>query len=82
MLDKYKDSQSLSTFDSPIGLLQQTTILQGHTNSMQEFYRCMDHAFPGVKTDSIAKHFADDVAVVGPWSKYDKEPVEGNPLIH
>jgi hypothetical protein len=74
-------SQPLSTFDSPIGPLQQTTLLQGHTNSLQEFCRCMDHAFVDLKTDGIADNFVDDVAVLGPDDKYGEEPIDDNPQI-
>ena len=36
--------QTLTSFHTPIGPCQQTTLAQGYTNSVQEFQRCTKHA--------------------------------------
>lgn len=75
------ESRPLGTFHSPDGPKQQTTLIQGYTNAMQEFSRDTDHALKRVKADGIADNFIDDCGVMGPRSRYNDEPIVGNPSI-
>ncbi len=74
-------SRPLGTFHLPDGPKQQTTLIQGYTNSIQEFSRCTDHVLKRLKSDGIADNFIDDCGVRGPRSRYDDEHIVGNPAI-
>lgn len=73
-------SRPLQAFHAPGGGRQQTTIVQGYTNSMQEFQGSTKH---GIKRISphIADNFIDDLGVKGPRSRYNNEVIPGNPNI-
>lgn len=75
------NSRPLGTFHSPDGPKQQTTLIQGYTNSIQEFSRCTDHVLKRIKAAGIADNFIDDCGVTGPRSRYDDEPIPQNPAI-
>ena len=59
------ESRPLGTFHSPDGPKQQTTLIQGYTNSIQEFSRCTDHVLKRLKATGIADNFIDDCGVTG-----------------
>ncbi|PIL30703.1 hypothetical protein GSI_06871 [Ganoderma sinense ZZ0214-1] len=71
-------SRPLGTFHSPDGPKQQTTLIQGYTNSIQEFSRCTDHVLRRLKARDWADNFVDDSSVKGPRSRYNDEPIPGN----
>ncbi len=75
------ESRPLGTFHSPDGPKQQTTLIQGYTNSIQEFSRCTDHVLKRIKAAGIGDNFIDDCGVTGPRSRYNDEPIPDNPLI-
>ena len=64
--------RDLTAFDTPLGLVRQTTLPQGATNSVAQFVR--------VVTRILADHipdrgstFLDDIGVKGPRSTYGNE---------
>ena len=72
-------SRPLQAFHSPVGPRQQATLVQGYTNSVQEFQRATKHTLKSVS--DIADNFIDDCGVVGPRSRYDDQPIPKNPNI-
>ena len=67
-------SRDLTAFQTPLGLLRQTTLLQGATNSVAQFVQIMMK----ILEDLIPKDcwpFRDDVGVKGPYSMYRDEEV-------
>ena len=69
-------SRPLQAFHTPIGPRQQTTIVQGFTNSVQEFQRCVKHGLKSVA--EICDNFIDDCGVKGSSSRYNDEPISDN----
>lgn len=66
------EDRDLTAIQTPLGLLRQTTILQGAANSVAQFQRVISwvlHEIFGI----ICRSFLDDVAVKGPRSKYNGE---------
>ncbi len=51
-------SRPLQAFHTPVGARQQTTLVQGYTNSVQEFSRCVQHALKSVLEH--VNNFVDD----------------------
>ncbi|THU91074.1 DNA/RNA polymerase, partial [Dendrothele bispora CBS 962.96] len=72
-------SRPLQAFHTPVGARQQCTLVQGYTNSVQEFQRCVQHALYHVQ--SFAKNFVDDCGVKGPPTRYGEEKIPGNDQI-
>lgn len=72
------ESRPLGTFHSPDGPKQQTTLIQGYTNAIQEFCRCTDHVLKRIKAANIGDNFVDDCGVMGPHSRYKDEPIANN----
>ena len=72
-------SRPLQAFHTPIGPRQQTTLVQGYTNSVQEFQRCTKHALLPVA--DIADNFIDDCGLIGPNTRYGERSVPENPGI-
>lgn len=70
-------SRPLQAFHSPDGPKQQTTLVQGFTNSMQEFQRRVKHGIRRISPD-VADNFVDDCGVKGAQSRYNDEPIPGN----
>jgi hypothetical protein len=73
--EKYRDMTAIMT---PLGLLRQTTVLMGATNSVSQFQR--------VVTKILEEHiphitipFMDDIGVRGPKDRYNDEEVPGLP---
>ena len=67
-------SRDLTAFQTPLGLLGQTTLLQGATNSVAQFVRIVTK----ILEDLIPKDclpFLDDIGVKGPLSYYDEEEI-------
>src|SRR5260370_20265535 len=60
-----------------MGMLRLTRLLQGHTNSVAEFQRCMQHMIRAMYPGK-AEVFIDDCAVKGPKTKYRDETIMGN----
>ena len=72
-------SRPLQAFHTPIGARQQTTLVQGYTNSVQEFSRCVQHALKTVS--EYVNNFVDDCGVKGARSRYGDTPISANPRI-
>jgi hypothetical protein len=72
-------SRPLQAFHTPIGPRQQTTLVQGYTNSVQEFQRCVRHVLKQLA--HIVDNFIDDCALRGSESRYNEEPIPGNTSI-
>ncbi|KAJ3870980.1 hypothetical protein F5051DRAFT_290927, partial [Lentinula edodes] len=70
-------SRPLQAFHSPDGPKQQTTLVQGFTNSMQEFQRRVKHGIRRISPE-IADNFADDCGLKGGESRYNDEPIPEN----
>src|SRR3979490_1623030 len=67
-------SRDLIGFQTPIGLLQMTTLPQGATNSVAQFVQIVTK----ILEDLIPKDclpFLDDIGVKGPTSRYNDEEV-------
>jgi hypothetical protein len=67
-------SRDLTAFDTPLGLLRQTTLPQGATNSVSQFVRIMNL----ILMDHIshdARPFLDDVGIKGPKTRYNNEVI-------
>jgi len=67
-------SRDLTAFQTPLGLLRQTTLPQGATNSVAQFVRIVTK----ILEDLIPKDclpFLDDIGVKGPLSYYDEEEI-------
>ena len=74
-------SRPLGTFHSPDGPKQQTTLIQGYTNSIQEFSRCTDHVLKRLKARDWADNFVDDCGIKGPTTRYGDLAIPENPHI-
>jgi hypothetical protein len=67
-------SRDLTAFQTPLGLLRQTTLPMGATNSVAQFVRIVTK----ILEDLIPKDcwpFMDDIGVKGPYSTYKDEEV-------
>ncbi|KAJ3745975.1 hypothetical protein DFH05DRAFT_1369183, partial [Lentinula detonsa] len=73
-------SRPLQAFHSPDGPKQQTTLVQGYTNSMQEFQWRVKHGLHRI-SPAIADNFVDNCGVKGAESRYNNESITGNPNI-
>ncbi|KAJ5963047.1 hypothetical protein N7481_001456 [Penicillium waksmanii] len=74
-IELHKDDRDMTAIQTPLGLLRQTTILQGAANSVAQFQRVISvilHSIFGTK----ARSFLDDVAVKGPRTTYNEEFME------
>lgn len=67
-----KRDRDMTAFMTPIGLLRQTTLPQGATNSVQQFVRIINRVLAEQIPD-CAQTFLDDIAVKGPKSNYNDE---------
>ena len=65
-------SRDLTAFFTPLGLLRNTTLLQGATNSVAQFVRVMSLILEDINPE-VAMPFLDDVGVKGPYTDYDGE---------
>ena len=72
-------SHPLQAFHTPLGACQQTTLVQGYTNSVQEFQRCVQHALKSVS--DYADNFIDDCGVKGSRLRYNNELISTNSQI-
>jgi hypothetical protein len=61
--------RNMTAIQTPLGLLRQTTLLQGGSNSVGQFQRVISWILKDVL--DVAKPFMDDVPVKGPRSRYD-----------
>jgi hypothetical protein len=64
--------RDLTAFFTPLGLLRNTTLPQGATNSVAQFVRIMSLILEDINPE-MAKPFVDDVGVKGPYTDYDGE---------
>ena len=73
-----ENSRDMTAIQTPFGLLRQTTLLQGATNSVAQFvrvlYRILEEQFP-----HVAQPYLDDIAVKGTRDRYNDEEVPGFP---
>ena len=72
-------SRPLQAFHTPVGARQQTTLVQGYTNSVQEFSRCVQHAIKSVS--EVVNNFVDDCGVKGSKSRYGDKFIPANSRI-
>ena len=71
----HPDSQDLTSFMTPLGLLCHTAMPQGYTNSPSKFQNCTSFILRD-KIPHIANVFIDDLPIKGPATCY--EDVNGN----
>ena len=71
----HPDSQDLTSFMTPLGLLRHTAMLQGYTNSPSEFQNCTSFILQD-EIPHIANVFIDDLPIKGPATRY--EDANGN----
>ena len=79
-----ENSCNLTTFQTPLGTLRLTVLLQGWTNSPVVFQN--DVAFILQHEIEIAPNFQDDINVLGPCTRYERsngtyETIPGNSSI-
>jgi hypothetical protein len=70
---KYRDKTAIMM---PLGLLRQTTVLQGATNSASQFMRVVTKILEE-HIPHIALPFMDDIVVKGPRDRYKDEEMPG-----
>jgi hypothetical protein len=75
LAEKFRDMTAIYT---PLGLLRQTTILQGATNSVSQFTRVV-HKILEEHIPHIAMSYVDEIGIKGPRDRYDDEEVPGLP---
>lgn len=63
--------RNMTAIQTPLGLLRQTTLLQGATNSVPQFQRVISWILLSVL--AFAKPFMDDIPVKGPRTRYNDE---------
>ena len=63
--------RNMTAIQTPLGLLRQTTLLQGATNSVPQFQRVISWILLSIL--AFAKPFMDDVPVKGPRTRYNDE---------
>ena len=67
-----EESRDITAFMTPRGLLRQTTLPQGATNSIAQFVRVMNKVLvERIPADTMP--FLDDIGVKGPKSTYNNE---------
>ena len=72
-----KRCRDLTAFMTPLGLLRQTTLPQGATNSVAQFVRIVVKILADL-IPNVCQPFLDDIGVKGPYSRYkDREVVPG-----
>ena len=71
-------SRDMTAIMTALGLLRQTTVLQGATNSVGQFVRVIVRILQEL-IPHIAIPFMDDIAVRGPRSRYDDKEMPGLP---
>ena len=67
-------SQDLTTFQMPLGLLRQTTLPQGATNSVAQFVRIVTKILEDLIPHNYMP-FLDDIGVKGPRTTYNSKEV-------
>ena len=67
-------SRDLTAFMTPLGLLRQTTLPQGATNSVAQFVQIVTKILEDLIPQTCWP-FVDDVGVKGPYTTYDNEEV-------
>ncbi|KAJ5289394.1 uncharacterized protein N7443_009647 [Penicillium atrosanguineum] len=67
-----EEDRDLTAIQTPLGLLRQTTILQGAANSVAQFQRVVSWILQPI-FGTIARSFLDDVAIKGPRTRYNDE---------
>ena len=68
------ESRDMTAFQTPIGLLRQTTLPQGATNSVAQFVRITNKILEA-QIPEKARPFLDDIAVKGPKTDYKEVEV-------
>lgn len=67
--------RDMTAFQTPIGLLRQTTLPQGATNSVAQFVRIADKIVEAQRIKGKARAFVDDIGAPGPKTDYNGEEV-------
>ena len=73
-------SRDMTAIHTPLGLLRQTTVLQGATNSVSQFVRVVTKILEE-HIPNRARPFVDDIGVKGPKERYNNDEVPGLPGI-
>ncbi len=63
-----------------MGLMRLTQLLQGHTNSVAKFQRCLQHMIGSMYPEQ-SEVFINDCAIEGPKSMYNGNMIPGNDQI-
>lgn len=69
----HPDYTFLQAFHSPAGPREQTTMVQGYTNLLQEYQQSFDHSIS--QHQEWARAFVNDCGLKGPPSQYDNEEI-------
>lgn len=64
-----KECRDMTAFMTPIGLLRQTTLPQGATNSVAQVVRVVAKILEDLIPD-VCRPFVDDISVKGPKADY------------
>jgi hypothetical protein len=67
--------RDMTAFQTPIGLLRQTTLPQGATNSVAQFVRIADKIVEAQRVQGKARAFVDDIGAPGAKTDYKGEEV-------
>ena len=62
--------RDITVIHTPLGLLHQTTLLQGASNSVAQFIRIISKILEPISPNT-ARVFLDNIGVKGPKTKYD-----------
>ena len=68
----YPKSRDLIAFFTLLGLLRNTTLPQGATNSVAQFVRIINLILEDINSE-VAKPFVDNIGVKGLYTDYDRE---------
>jgi hypothetical protein len=71
-LPLHENSRDLTTFNTPLGLLRQTTVVMGCTNSVAQFVRVVRTILRRLIARGVDA-FVDDIVAGGPFEDYDGE---------
>ena len=63
--------RDMTAIHTPLGLLRQTTLLQGASNSVAQFVRIISKILKPISPNA-ARVFLDDIGVKGPKTKYNR----------
>lgn len=71
-IELHKEDRDMTAIQTPLGLLRQTTILQGAANSVAQFQYVIRIILQGI-FGRIIYSYLDDIGVKGPRTTYNEE---------